>query len=232
MRLTRRDLLVSGFVATAGCIGVSNSTTPSSEDSSSPSSTTTRTQSPCQNRSRTDYSDDSTPTSRQTLDASRSVSIAEVIQQDGGDSLSAEATLREDTIMTEHPPTLQFTISADTATTVAYEDCPPGNLHHAQSTESDNHLYVTTYDADTETRACWHLPYTALNMGRPCFEKTVTVTPDTPFSRTFTIWDDRENTSCYPAERYRIDFPVAIEGSKNTRYRWSVFIRIIACSAQ
>ncbi|MFB6198702.1 MAG: hypothetical protein ABEI52_10610 [Halobacteriaceae archaeon] len=140
--------------------------------------------------------------------------------------LAAEATLPENMITTDHPPTLQFTIRADTPTTVTYEDCPPGDLHHAQSTESDNHLYVTEYDTDKETRACWHLPRTALNMGRPCFEKTATINSDTSFSRTFTIWDDRENTTCYPAEQYRIDFSVAIKGSDHSPYRWSLFIRI------
>lgn len=140
--------------------------------------------------------------------------------------MSAEVAVPENRITRDHPPTLEFTITADTPTTVAYEDCPPGDLHHAQSTESDNHLYVTEYDPTTETRACWHLPQTALNMGRPCFEKTARIGPNTPFSRTFTIWDDRENTLCYPPEQYRIDFPVTVKGGENSKHRWSLLIRI------
>lgn len=221
MRVTRRAFLVSALGVTTGCVGVS-STAPASPTggASSPTPTTTPTGTPRQVTSHPTSTVTTTETATPTLETPRSVSLGTLTQRKGGDTLTAEATLLEDTITTAHPARLRVTITADTPRTVTYTDCPPGDLHAADSPRSENQLLLSTFDPDTDTASCWHLSRAALNMGRPCLPREVRVTPDDPFTRTYTIWDDRDNTACYPPGEYHGRFKVAQTTEAHPSYRW------------
>ncbi len=149
-------------------------------------------------------------------------------RREGDDSLSAEATVLRPTVTRDHPPRLRFTLTADAETRVTYWDCPPQNLVAAVSTTSEHRLLLTGYDGASESGDCWHVPHETLNMGRPCYEETVTVTAGEPFARSFTVWDVRETTTCYPPGRYRVDFRVAAGGDADSTHRWSLFFAVTA----
>jgi len=240
MRLTRRQVLAAGVFGVAGCVerappvpGTRTESSPSpggtdTDSSGSPTSaaTETRTGPPESVGDRTDSTGDSTTNRSQAHDGSRSLAVSEVRRREGDGSLSAAATVLESTVRGDRPPRLRVTLTPDAETTVTYRDCPPQNFLQAVSTTGENRLLLTRYDGSSESGDCWHLPRETLNMGRPCYEETVTVAAGDSFARTFTVWDDRGNATCYPPERYRVDVRVAAGDAVDSTHRWSVVLEI------
>jgi len=210
--MNRRAFLVSAASLSAGCIGVSSqSSTTKSTQTAGPTQTTTQ--------------PDGSPstTTAPHLEESRTLSITNLSQGNLGlGGLSAAATLPTNTVTEQHPARIQLTISAPTETNISYRVCRPGNIHFAERTNSSNELVLREGDLSNGAPDCWRIT-TPLDWGQPCQTKSATITPSSPFTRTYIVWNHPENPSCFPTGTYHVEDSVTED---ETTYAWSFDLRV------
>lgn len=194
----RRAFLVAAASLSAGCIG----NAPSSTASSTP---TTETPRPTQTTTQPTGETATTSTTKPRLNEPRSLTVSNLsqgnLEQFG---LTANATLLENSFTARHPARIELELNATSKTTVSFWICRPGDIHEATATDTDDRLILKEGKPEQQSSDCWRIDYVNLSWGRPCFTKTVTITPNTPFTREFTIWDHPENTTCFPTGTYHV----------------------------
>jgi len=62
-----------------------------------------------------------------------------------------------------------------------------------------------------------------LNLGQPCRRETITVTPRSPCTRAFVVWDSPDNPECFPPGTYGTGYGFEKDDSK---YGFSFDLRV------
>lgn len=221
--MKRRAFLATILSASAGCVSVGSSSTPTTQPSATTSTTpsdpkgqpsrTTMTTRPNSTGSKI------TTTTAPTLQGTRKVSVTNISQGELSKlGLSVAVTATTKTITQTHPAKVHVAVTANSTTTIKYYTSPSYLFAAKNQKENNPQMVLDPASASRATGPCWEYPPKGLEMGETSQTKSVKITPNSPFTQSFTIFNHPQTNKCFPTGTYFVHDVFRKNGSQ---YRWS-----------
>jgi len=208
--MNRRAFLASALAATAGCAGRAGTRT---------------TEPPRTTHTDGDPTDGTTDGRTEILDGERTVSVESVSQGNLGDAgLTATVSVPRESITSDHTARVRLRLVADAETTLTNTVCWPGNIHRGRRAGDDTPLLLWRGAPPEWLEDCWTIPPENLHLGRACTDESVTIAPEKPLVRTFSLCNHPENDDCFPVGRYRVEDGFSL--NEETTLTWSFDLRV------